>query len=166
LPDAVSVPDGASIGLHCRNSAPVTIASKTGAQISPQGAYLTSIVMNSGESANFVKESGIWTVYGTASLKYAPLFSGMVGNPGYQKHVSGNIDQWGTGISNSEGDIYVTFPITFPRGYFSLVATHSGGDAAMVAVTAFNSKGCTLRIRNSAGQVSAGWSVNYFAKGY
>ncbi|MEB2652056.1 phage tail protein [Pseudomonas siliginis] len=166
LPDVASVPDGASIGLHCRNSAPVTVASKSGAQISPQGAYLTSIVMNSGESANFVKESGIWTVYGTASLKYAALFSGMVSNPGYQKHASGNIDQWGTGISNAEGDVYVTFAMTFPKAYFSLVATHTGGDAAMVAVTAYSAKGCTLRIRNAAGQVSAGWSVNYFAKGY
>ncbi|WP_130911068.1 phage tail protein [Pseudomonas sp. Sample_9] len=166
LPDVASVPDGASIGLHCRNSAPVTVASKSGAQISPQGAYLTSIVMNSGESANFVKESGIWTVYGTASLKYAALFSGMVSNPGYQKHASGNIDQWGTGVSNAEGDVYVTFPMTFPKAYFSLVATHTGGDAAMVAVTAYSAKGCTLRIRNAAGQVSAGWSVNYFAKGY
>lgn len=166
LPDVASVPDGASIGLHCRNSAPVTVASKSGAQISPQGAYLTSIVMNSGESANFVKESGIWTVYGTASLKYAALFSGMVSNPGYQKHASGNIDQWGTGVSNAEGDVYVTFPMTFPKAYFSLVATHTGGDAAIVAVTAYSAKGCTLRIRNAAGQVSAGWSVNYFAKGY
>lgn len=166
LPDAASVPDGATIGLHCRNSAPVTVASKSGAQISPQGAYLGSIVMNSGESANFVRESGIWTVYGTASLKYAALFSGMVSNPGYQKHASGNIDQWGTGVSNAEGDVYVTFPLTFPRGYFSLVATHTGGDAAMVAVTAYSAKGCTLRIRNAVGQVSGGWSVNYFAKGY
>lgn len=166
LPDAASVPDGATIGLHCRNSAPVTVASKSGAQISPQGAYLGSIVMNSGESANFVRESGIWTVYGTASLKYAALFSGMVSNPGYQKHASGNIDQWGTGVSNAEGDVYVTFPLTFPRGYFSLVATHTGGDVAMVAVTAYSAKGCTLRIRNAVGQVSGGWSVNYFAKGY
>lgn len=166
LPDAASVPDGATIGLHCRNSAPVTVASKAGAQISPQGSYLTSIVMNSGESANFVKESGIWTVYGTASLKYAALFSGLVSNPGYQKHASGNIDQWGSGVSNADGNVYVTFPIPFPRGYFSVVATHSGGDAAMVAVTAFSQQGCTLKIRNSAGQVSAGWSVNYFAKGY
>lgn len=166
LPDAASVPDGATIGLHCRNSAPVTVASKSGAQVSPQGAYMTSMVMNSGESANFVKESGIWAVYGTASLKYAALFSGVVSNPGYQKHASGNIDQWGTGISNAEGNVFVTFPLTFPRGYFSLVATHSGGDAAMVAVTAYSAKGCTLRIRNSVGQVSAGWSVNYFAKGH
>lgn len=166
LPDAASVPDGATIGLHCRNSAPVTVASKSGAQISPQGAYLGSIVMNSGESANFVRESGIWTVYGTASLKYAALFSGMVSNPGYQKHASGNIDQWGTGVSNAEGDVYVTFPLTFPSGYFSLVATHTGGDVAMVAVTAYSAKGCTLRIRNAVGQVSGGWSVNYFAKGY
>ncbi|WP_025110828.1 hypothetical protein [Pseudomonas sp. H1h] len=166
LPDITKVPNGATIGFHCRSNAVITVACMSGTQISPQGAYLTSIVMNSGESANIVKENGIWTVHGTASLKYAALFSGLVSNPGYQKHASGNIDQWGSGISNAEGNVYVTFPIPFPRGYFSLVATHSGGDAAMVAVIAYNQQGCTLRIRNAAAQVNAGWSVNYFAKGY
>ncbi|WP_339494414.1 MULTISPECIES: gp53-like domain-containing protein [unclassified Pseudomonas] len=166
LPDINSVPNGATIGLHCRSNAVITITGINGTQISPQGAYLTSIVMNSGESASLVRESGIWILYGTASLKYAPLFSGMVSNPGYQKHLSGNIDQWGAGISNAQGDVLVTFPMAFPKGFFSMVATHSGGDAAMVSVTAFDRYGCTLRIRNSAGQVSAGWSVNYFAKGY
>lgn len=166
LPDITTVPNGATIGFHCRSNAVITVACTSGTQISPQGAYLTSIVMNSGESANVVKENGIWTVHGTASLKYAALFSGLVGNPGYQKHASGNIDQWGSGMSNAEGNVYVTFPIPFPKGFFSLVATHSGGDAAMVAVIAYNQQGCTLKIRNSVGQVSAGWSVNYFAKGY
>lgn len=166
LPDITTVPNGATIGFHCRSNAVITVACMSGTQISPQGAYLTSIVMNSGESANVVKENGIWTVHGTASLKYAALFSGLVSNPGYQKHASGNIDQWGSGMSNAEGNVYVTFPIPFPKGFFSLVATHSGGDAAMVAVIAYNQQGCTLKIRNSAGQVSAGWSVNYFAKGY
>ncbi|VVN07547.1 phage tail protein [Pseudomonas fluorescens] len=166
LPDITTVPNGATIGFHCRSNAVITVACMSGTQISPQGAYLTSIVMNSGESANVVKENGIWTVHGTASLKYAALFSGLVSNPGYQKHASGNIDQWGSGMSNAEGNVYVTFPIPFPKGFFSLVATHSGGDAAMVAVIAYNQQGCTLKIRNSVGQVSAGWSVNYFAKGY
>lgn len=166
LPDIQGLPNGATISFHCRSNAAITIAGMSGTPISPQGAYLSSIVMNSGESANVVKENGIWTIYGTASLKYAALFSGLVANPGYQKHASGNIDQWGSGMSNAEGNVFVTFPLAFPRGYFSLVATHSGGDAAMVAVIAYNALGCTLKIRNAAGQVSAGWSVNYFAKGY
>lgn len=166
LPDLGPLPSGATIALHCRSSVPITVASPGGAQISPQGVLMNAIVMNGGESATFVKESGIWAVHGTASLKYAALFSGMVSNPGFQKHLSGNIEQWGTGYSNAEGNIYVTFPMAFPRGFFSLVATHTGGDAAMVALIAYTQLGCTLRIRNSAGQVSAGWAVNYIAKGY
>lgn len=166
LPNIDTVPIGAAIGFHCRSNAPVTIAHPGAAKISPQGALLNSIVINSGESATLVRESGAWAVHGTASLKYAPLFSGMVSNPGFQKHLSGNIEQWGTGYSNAEGNIYVTFPMAFPRGFFSLVATHTGGDAAMVALIAYTQLGCTLRIRNSDGQVSAGWAVNYIAKGY
>lgn len=53
LPDILSVPNGATIGFHCRSNAAITIACMGNTQISPQGAYLSSIVMNSGESANF-----------------------------------------------------------------------------------------------------------------
>jgi len=166
LPDILNLPNGATIGFHCRSNAAITIACMGNTQISPQGAYLSSIVMNSGESANVVKENGIWTVYGTASLKYAPLISGLVANPGYQKHLSGNIDQWGSGMSNAGGNVVVTFPISFPRGFFSLVATHAGGDAAMLALIAVNQQGCTLRIRDAAGSLAANCSVSYFAKGY
>lgn len=166
LPDITTVPNGATIGFHCRSNAAITIACMSGSQISPQGAYLTSIVINSGESANVVKENGIWTVHGTASLKYAALFSGLVNNPGYQKHASGNIDQWGSGLSNAAGIVNVTFPVPFPRGYFSLVATHAGGDVAMVALIAVSQVGCTLKIRDAAGSLAGNCTVNYFAKGY
>jgi hypothetical protein len=168
LPDAATVPNGATISLHCRNSAPVTVASKTGSQISPQGAYLSSIVMNTGESANFIRESGTWTVYGTASLKYASSFSGMVGNPGYQKYPSGNIDQWGYGTTDANGEVYVTFPISFPTAFVSVVATHVGGDGAMVIMISGSAsqQGCRLKVRDAHASVSAGWGVTYFAKGY
>lgn len=166
LPDISTVPNGATIGFHCRSNAVITVACMSGTQISPQGAYLTSIVMNSGESANVVKENGIWTVHGTASLKYAALFSGITSNPGYQKHASGNIDQWGSVLSNADGNAFVTFPISFPRAYFSLVATHAGGDVAMVALIAVSQQGCTLKIRDASAKLAANCTVNYFAKGY
>lgn len=166
LPDINTVPNGATIGFHCRSNAVITVACMSGTQMSPQGAYLTSIVMNGGESANVVKENGIWTVHGTACLKYAALFSGLASNPGYQKHASGNIDQWGTGISNSAGVISITFPISFPRGCFSIVATHAGGDTAMIVVTGANQQGCSLKIRDSLAQLAANCTVYYLAKGY
>jgi hypothetical protein len=168
LPDSSTVANGATISLHCRNNAAVTVASKTGSQISPQGAYLSSMVMNTGESANFVRESGIWTVYGTASLKYASSFSGMVGTPGYQKYPSGNIDQWGYGTTDANGEVYVTFSISFPTAFSSIVANHVGGDGAAVILYAGSATktGCRLRVRDMGGLSAAGWGVYYFAKGY
>ncbi|MCX2542218.1 phage tail protein [Pseudomonas sp. COW5] len=168
LPDILNLPNGATIGFHCRSNAAITIACMGNTQISPQGAYLSSIVMNSGESANVVKENGIWTVYGTASLKYAALFSGWSGNPGYQKHASGNIDQWGFGTTDANGEMWVSFPISFPNAFFSCVATHVGGDGAMVIVIGGSAtkQGVRLKVRNALNQVAAGWTVFYFAKGY
>lgn len=166
LPDLNPLPSGATIAFHCRSSVPITVASPGGAQISPQGVLMNAIVMNGGESATFVKESGIWAVHGTASLKYAALFSGLTSPQGYQKHASGNIDQWGSGLSNSAGLVYVTFPISFPRGYFSLVATHAGGDTAMIVLNAASQQGCTLKIRDASAQLAANCTVNYLVKGY
>lgn len=168
LPDIKTVPNGGTFSLHCRSNAVVTVACTGTAQITPQGAYLTSIIMNSGESATIVNESGIWAVHGTASLKYAAAFAGQSGFSGYQKHPSGNIDQWGTGISNAAGDIYVSFPISFPNAFCSIVAMHSGGDGAMVILNGSptGKQGCQLKIRSFNGGVSAGWTVIYHAKGY
>ena len=166
LPEIDKVPMGAAIVFHCRSNAPVTIAHPGAAKISPQGVLLSSIVINSGESATIVRESGAWAVHGTASLKYASLFSGLTSAQGYQKHASGNIDQWGSGLSNAAGLVYVTFPISFPRAYFSLVATHAGGDTAMIVLNAANQQGCTLKIRDANAQLAANCTVNYFVKGY
>ncbi|WP_166220884.1 gp53-like domain-containing protein [Pseudomonas atagonensis] len=168
LPDVTTVPNGATLGFHCRSNAPVTIAHPGNPRISPQGVLLNSIVMNGGESATLVKESGVWTVHGTASLKYAALFSGLAGNPGYQKHASGNIDQWGFGTTDVNGEMWVNFPISFPNAFFSCVANHVGGDGAMVIVVGGTAtkQGVRLKVRDSMNRVAAGWTVFYFAKGY
>lgn len=168
LPDIKTVPNGGTFSLHCRSNAVVTIACTGTAQITPQGAYLTSIVMNSGESATIVNESGIWAVHGTASLKYAALLSGLNGNPGYQKHASGNIDQWGTVMTDANGEAFVTFPISFPNAYSSCVATHVGTGGAMVIVLGGTEQKQSIRLkmRDAVNGVSPGWRINYFAKGY
>ncbi|QHC94295.1 MULTISPECIES: gp53-like domain-containing protein [unclassified Pseudomonas] len=141
LPDAAAVPSGATISLHCRNSAPVTVTSKTGAQISPQGAYLASIVMNNGESANFVRESGVWVVYGTAALKYSTNYAAQFATSGYQKFPSGLIVQWVTGGSDANGNMTVSLPIRFPNAVLGGIANEgnpAGWSASNVTVWAFD----------------------------
>ncbi|MGF6486668.1 gp53-like domain-containing protein [Pseudomonas frederiksbergensis] len=141
LPDISTVPNGATISLHCRSNAVITIASKTGAQISPQGAYLNSIVMSSGESAQFVNEYGVWSVYGTASLKYSTLYGAQLSTAGYQKHPSGLIEQWVVGGSDANGNMTLSLPIKFPGAILGGVANEanpSGWGAGNTTVWAFD----------------------------
>nr|WP_279309654.1 phage tail protein [Pseudomonas koreensis] len=122
-----------------------------------------------GDSAQLVKLSGQWRLYGgSISDRYAAAHSGVYGNVGYQRFPSGNIDQWGVGTTDANGDVYVTFPIAFPTTFSSIVAMHSGGDAAMVIQYAGSGTktGCRLRLRSYNGAVSPNWGINYFAKGY
>lgn len=122
-----------------------------------------------GDSAQLVKLSGQWRLYGgSISDRYAAAHSGVYGNVGYQRFPSGNIDQWGVGTTDANGDVYVTFPIAFPTTFSSIVAMHSGGDAAMVIQYAGSGSktGCRLRVRSYNGTVSPNWGINYFAKGY
>lgn len=156
LPDASSVPSGATISLHCRNSAPVTVASKSGTQISPQGAYLSTIVINSGESASFVRESGVWVVYGTAALKYSATYAAQFGTSGYQRLPSGLILQWATGGSDANGNLSVSLPIRFPNAVLGGVANEgypAGWGSSNVTVWAFDGANSTTstvaaRVRN------------------
>lgn len=179
LPDAgaPTVPSGATISLHCRNNAPVTVASKTGAQISPQGGYLTSIVMNNGESANFVKESGIWVVYGTAALKYSANAAAQFGTTGYQRFPSGLIVQWVIGGSDANGYMSVSLPIMFPNAVLGGIANEGnpgGWSGSNVTVWAFDGGSSTrttaaARVRNvlaSSVKADAGISGRILVWGY
>ncbi|QLG96685.1 hypothetical protein HZF02_32730 (plasmid) [Pseudomonas yamanorum] len=115
LPEIADVPDGASIGFHCRNSSPVTILSKTGAQISPNGEYLSSITMKAGANAVFVKEGSVWCVYGTAGLKHSAMFSAVLGTSGYQRTPSGKLEQWvSVAMPTTQGGVTnFNWPIAF-----------------------------------------------------
>ncbi|MBC3270764.1 phage tail protein [Pseudomonas sp. SWRI81] len=158
LPDADdgAVPNGVTISLHCRNSAPVTVASKTGTQISPQGAYLASIVMGSGESANLVKEGRVWVVYGTAALKYSASYAAQFGTSGYQKFPGGLIMQWVMGGSDANGNMSVSLPIRFPNAVLAGVADEGhppGWGGGNVTVWSFDGNNSTTttaaaRVRN------------------
>ncbi|UCR87497.1 gp53-like domain-containing protein [Pseudomonas chlororaphis] len=141
LPDVSTVPSGATISLHCRSSAVVTIASKSGAQISPQGNFLNSIVMSSGESANLVRESGVWALYGTASLKYSALYGAQLSTAGYQKYPSGLIEQWVLGGSDANGVMSLSLPIKFPNAILGGIADEgypAGWGGANVTVWSFD----------------------------
>ncbi|QLG93276.1 phage tail protein [Pseudomonas yamanorum] len=167
LPDVADVPTGSVIALHCRNSIGVTVASKVGSQISPQGAYLSSITMAAGESATFVREGSIWVVYGLAALKYSQLVSASTGESGFLKHPSGMIEQWGSGVTDASGNIYVTFPQSWPVAMRNIGLLHLGSMGLMGCVVrgSITKTGCTFRVRDDQGITAAGWTVYWRALG-
>lgn len=167
LPDIADVPDGSVIAMHCRSNGTVVVASKSGQQISPQGAYLSSITMAAGESASFVKEFGVWCVYGTAALKYSAQFSARTEGNGFERKPSGLIEQWGYGISDASGNLYVTFPVSFPGAMRNIVATHVGGAGAIVICVGGSAtkQGVTLRIQEGISGSPGVWGVYWRAIG-
>lgn len=168
LPDVADVPDGSVIAMHCRSNGTIVVASKTGQQISPQGSYLSSITMMSGESASFVKEWGVWCVYGTAALKYSAQFVASIGGAGYARSANGLLEQWGVGITDANGYVYVTFPLAFPNGVRNIMPIHLGGDGVMSCVVANSptQTGCTVRLQNQSGAGAPGWYIYWRAMGF
>lgn len=170
LPVTAGIAHASTMNIINAGAGALTVSAAPGPDtIKTSNGVIGSIVLGMGETAEFLKLENQWRlVGGTVSLKYASLFSGMNGNPGYQKYSSGNIDQWGYGTTDANGEVFVTFPISFPTAFVSVVATHVGGDGAMVIMLAGTAtkQGCRLKVRDMGGSVRAGWGVTYFAKGY
>lgn len=89
--------------------------------------------------------------------------------PGYRISPDGFIEQWGTAGSNSSGIATVTFPIPFPNGFLTAIATPLGGsiyngDTCQIISTIGNT-GMKVAASNP---VSGGGLVNFIwnAKGY
>lgn len=169
LPSTVGIMHGATLTL-INVGAVVNVSTASSADtLGPSSSTLGPIDLGRGETAEFVKLDNQWRLIGgTVLLKYTSLFSGQLGNPGYQKYASGNIDQWGYGTTDANGEVFVTFPISFPNAFVSVVANHVGGDGAMVIMVGGTAtrQGVRLKVRDYSGHVAAGWGVTYFAKGY
>jgi hypothetical protein len=169
LPNTVGIIHGATLTL-INVGAVVNVSTASSADtLGPSSSTLGPIELGRGETAEFVKLDNQWRLIGgTVLLKYTSLFSGQLGNPGYQKYASGNIDQWGYGTTDANGEVFVTFPISFPNAFVSVVANHVGGDGAMVIMVSGTAtrQGVRLKVRDYSGHFSAGWGVTYFAKGY
>lgn len=170
LPGTTGIMHGATLTLINVGAGVVTVSTASAADtIGSSSSTLGPIDLGRGETAEFVKLDNQWRLIGgTVLLKYTSLFSGQRGNPGYQKYASGNIDQWGYGTTDANGEVFVTFPISFPNAFVSVVANHVGGDVAMVIMVAGTGtrQGVRLKVRDYSGHMSAGWHITYFAKGY
>ncbi|AJK46305.1 hypothetical protein BGL_1c17960 [Burkholderia plantarii] len=184
---AFSLGDGASVILPPYSSVAagaaflfVNVGAAT-KEIVPQGGDLLSGPSNgvlSKSATRFQLLSGDWALIVAAAQwemsAGSPLLTIDTGafehhhdNEGYERSPTGKIEQWGSGITNSDGEIFVRFPKRFPKACYNVVANHIGSGAAMV-ISLFGTltqNGVTLRVFNQLGDKSAGWEVCWRAIG-
>lgn len=95
-------------------------------KIYPSGSGLTSVLIPSGDSMQFVMygtAGGYIAWSGAAQLQYSPLFAASLTPAGYQKLPSGFLMQWFSGNGSSSGFTSINFPLNFPNGVLQIVGS-------------------------------------------
>jgi hypothetical protein len=169
LPPVASVPTGTNFYLFNTTPGTVTVARQGADTIAAlTGNSLASVTLQSVSTLVVTAGNGQWVVEdGMSALKYAPEFGSYWGSAGYHRLPSGAIEQWGTGQTDANGYVYVTFPIPFPNGVRNVSLSHVGSLCLMHAVMGVNlgATGCTLRVQNAGSAAQAGWTVWWRAVG-
>ena len=170
LPPVASVPTGTNFFLFNTTPGVVTVARQGTDVISAMSVNsMTSIPLPSLSTIKVTAGNGQWVVEdGMAALKYAPEFAcSFSGSNGYQRLPSGAIEQWGMGVTDANGYVYVTYPIPFLNAVRNVTPMHFGSSALMHAVmdTNFTLTGCRIRVQNASGAAAVGWQVFWRALG-
>lgn len=169
LPLVSSVPTGAKFYLFNTTPGVITVARQGGDLIGALTASSqTSVTLQSLSTIVVTAGNGQWVVEdGMSALKYAPEFASYWGPAGYHRLPSGAIEQWGQGVTDANGYVYITFPIPFPNAPRNVTLTHVGSQCLMHALmgVGYGTTGCTLRVQNSAGAAQVGWTVFWRAVG-
>lgn len=129
---------------------------------------VNSVIIPMGSSGVLVCGETNWVFEeGAAALKYSTEFASSISGSGWAKNANGLIEQWGTGVTDANGYVYITFPIPFPNAPRNLSLTHVGSQCLMHALmgAGLGATGCTLRVQNAAGGAQAGWTVWWRAGG-
>jgi hypothetical protein len=87
-----------------------------------------------------------------------------LGTNGYMVMPNGLIVQWGTVLKSSSANVSITFPLTFPAGVYTTVASFGGTSAPAAGVSAYPTSTSQCTFYSSAG--AAGVYVNWVAIGH
>lgn len=162
LPDASLLPAGSRFYIQASATATCTVKSVNGNIAGPNGNTIGSpnVVLGNGVASEFIAGGGGWLAVGGSGV------SSILGS-GYQRHPSGLIEQWGTGVTDANGYVYITFPVPFPNGLRNIIPIHVGSLCLMPAVmgASLSLTGCTVRMQSSNGTSSTNWLVWWRAIG-
>jgi hypothetical protein len=134
LPSTAGLSQGATIEVaNTGGGGLVTVLAAGGDTLTSQAGIVVPVVLGAGDNAYFIKVSNEWRLRGgSIALKYAALFSAVLGAAAASQQLPGLIIKAGN-ISNSStaASIPLTFPVSFPNFCVGLVLTpwSTGGNA-------------------------------------
>jgi hypothetical protein len=170
LPPTGLVVQGAMLMVLSAGSGAVTLQLSGGDLLTNVSGVSVSVVLGQGDTALLTRVSNEWRLIdGTVALRHSAAFSSsLLSGNGWAKRPDGLIEQWGSGVTDANGYVYVTYPIPFPNAVRNVMPAHLGSSALMHAImdTNYTQTGCKLRVQNAAGASSAGWYVLWRAVGY
>jgi hypothetical protein len=162
LPDCALLPGGSRIYIQAGSATTCTVRSINGNVSGPNGnaAGSPNVVLGNGVASEFISSGVGWLAVGGSGV------SSILGS-GYQRQPSGLIDQWGSGLTDANGYVYITFPVPFPNSCLNVLPVHVGSLSLMSAVMGgtVTKTGCTVRVQNAAGAAAVNWMVWWRALG-
>jgi hypothetical protein len=159
LPLASSVPSGTRFYLRKRSSSVAT------ANIVHNSVTIRNVLAT--ETNLMVFTSDGVSAYIMNDMPEGPLSLSLT-NSGYHKFPSGLLLQWGSGLTNSSGQLAATLPIAFPNGWFGAVATCQQAASYVCAVNNLTTTAITVTMyaSTSGATVGTGGSIVWYALGY
>lgn len=176
----LTLPTPASLGIQVGKAVTVFGNAYTGSITAGAGANINytsnndgSISIASGQTATFVAVTGsTWQVVNsTAAMEKNADFAGLVGVNGWRRQPGGKLIQEGSGSTDANGRLSITFPTAFLNAgvSYKIVGIHSGtGPITVVELfTAKSLSGTILQAFTSAGAAAgAGLIIQWIASGY
>ncbi|SFG29333.1 hypothetical protein SAMN05518865_110160 [Duganella sp. CF458] len=176
----LTLPTPASLGVQVGKAVTVfgnaytgSIAAGAGANINYTSNNDGAITIASGQTATFVAVTGsTWqVVHSTAAMEKNADFAGLIGVNGWRRQPGGKITQEGSGVTDANGKLTITFPTSFINSgvSYKIVAMHSGAGAAIVIEisTSRSLSGTVLQAFSFSGApLGAGNTIEWIATGY
>jgi hypothetical protein len=168
LPLLTASPVGSKYYIQNSSSGDIVVSRQGTDTIVALAKTVNSVIIPMGSSGVLVCGETNWVFEeGVAALKYSTEFASSISGAGWAKNANGLIEQWGTGVTDANGYVYVTFPIPFPNAPRNITLTHVGSMSLMHALmgAGLGATGCRLRVQNAAGTSDPNWTVHWRAIG-
>lgn len=168
LPVLSTIPIGTKFYIQNSSSGDVVVSRQGTDVIVALANTLTNITISPSSVGVLARGESNWVFEeGPAALKYSTEFASSIGASGWARRPDGLIEQWGVGVTDANGYVYVTYPRAYTKGVRNVTPVHLGSAPLLHAVmdVGFTLQGCRILVKNAAGAASANWQVFWRALG-